>query len=117
MKNLSLFIEDNNIKQSIDKFFENSICIDTIENTVPAVLEVSYGDCASIVFANTSIKNHIIEKLSSYQPELNVINCNCSIDRFFENNFNGFLVFNNLKKCRYMEIIEEIKKHKALLLC
>ena len=117
MKNLSVFIKDDFVKKNIDKFFENSICIDTIEQAVNAVLKVSYGDYANIVFTSSAVKNHFINKLSSYHPDINVINCNCTVERFFENNFSGFLVFNNLKRCQHAEIIEEIKKHKALLLC
>ena len=63
------------------------------------------------------MKDRFLDKLSTIRQDINVINCNCTVDRFLDNEFNGFLVFNNLKKCQHREIIEEIKKHKAILLC
>ena len=117
MKNLSVFIKDEFIKKNVDTFFENSICIETIEQANQAVLDVTYGNYANIVFTNSVVKDRFIERLSTYQQDINVINCNCTVDSFFENSFDGFLVFNNLKRCKHAEIIEEIKKHKAILIC
>ena len=117
MKNLSAFIQDEFIKMNLDKFFENSICIETIDQAEQAVLQINYGDYANIVFENSSIKNNFIDKLMRVRSDVNIINCNCTVNKFFENEFSGFLVFNNLKRCRHAEIIEEIKKHNAILLC
>jgi hypothetical protein len=117
MRNLSVFINDEFVKQNIDKLFENCICIDTIDQAVDSALGVSYGNCANIVFASSGLKDRFIDKMSIIHPDLNVINCNCTVNRFFENNFNGYLVFNNLKRCQHKEIIEEVKKHNAILLC
>lgn len=117
MRNLSSFIHDEFVKKGIDKFFENSICIDTIEQANKMALKVSYGAYANFVFENTACKNAFINRLRIARTDINVINCNCSVNRFLENNFNGFLVFNNLKHCQHREIIEEIKNHKAILLC
>jgi hypothetical protein len=117
MKHLSVFIKDEFVKENVDSFFTNSICIDTIEQITGAVLNVSYGNYANIVFANSQLKERFLDKLSSIRPDINIINCNCTVSRFFENKFNGFLVFNNLKRCQHAEIIEEIKKHNGILLC
>jgi hypothetical protein len=117
MKNLSAFIKDEFVKKDIDKFFENSICIDTIEQANKMALNVSYGAYANFVFENTICKNNFLDKLHTVRTDINVINCNCTVNSFFENSFNGFLVFNNLKHCQHKEIIEEIKKHKSILLC
>jgi hypothetical protein len=117
MKSLSTFIKDESVKVNVDKFFENHICIDTIELADQMALKMSYGSYANFVFENSYIKNYFIDRLQTYCQDLNIINCNCTLDSFFENQFNGFLVFNNLKRCQHKEIIEEIKKHKAILLC
>lgn len=117
MKKLSMFIKDEYIKDNIDIFFENNICIESIDRINKLAMSVSYGNYANIVFKNSLLKERFLEKLSVYHDDLNVINCNCTIDRFFENSFNGFLVFNNLKHCKYKEIIEEISKHNAVLIC
>ena len=117
MKNLSVFIKDEFVKQDIDKLFENCICIDTIENAIDTAINVFYGNYANIVFESSLIKDRFLEKLYTINPNINIINCNCTVNRFFENDFNGFLVFNNLKKCQHKEIIEEVKKYNAVLLC
>lgn len=117
MKNLSVFIKDEFVKQNIDKLFENCICIDTIDKAIDFAVKVGYGNYANIVFTSSLIKDRFIDKISTIHPDLNVINCNCTIDSFFENSFNGYLIFNNLKRCQHMEIIEEIKKYNAVLLC
>lgn len=116
MKNLSVFIKDEFVKKSINKLFEDSICINTIEDTDELISKVNYGKYVNIVFKNSSIKDHFLYEVSTMRPDINVINCNCSIDKFFENDFSGFLVFNNLKHCKYKEIIEKIQQHKGLLL-
>ena len=112
-----MFNKDGFVKNDIDIFFENSICIDTIEQAIALTASVSYGNYANIVFSNSLLKERFIERLQIYRDDLNVINCNCTVDRFFENNFCGFLVFNNLKHCKHKEIIEEISKHNAVLIC
>lgn len=119
MKNISVFIKDDLVKRNINKLFESNICIDTIEDSINTAINVAYGysNCTNIVFSTSTVKDRFLSKLESIIPDINVINCNCTIDSFFENDFNGFLVFNNLKRCQHMEIIEEIKKHKAILLC
>lgn len=117
MKNLSIFIKDEFIKKNIDKLFENSICIETVEEANRAVSNINHGSCANIVFTSSLVKDRFLDKLKTYIPDINVINCNSTISSFFENDFGGFLVFNNLTRCKHAEIIEEIKKHKAILLC
>lgn len=117
MKNLSIFIKDEFIKENIDKLFENSICIETVEEANRAVSNINYGSCANIVFTNSYIKDIFLNELKTYRSDVNIINCNSTVSGFFENNFGGFLVFNNLTHCKHAEIIEEIKKHKGILLC
>lgn len=119
MKNLSVYIKDEFVKRNIDKLFVNCISINTFEDAKN--IAESAGWCndlknINIVFKNSMIKNHFIDSLSTARPDINVINCNCSVDKFFENDFSGFLVFNNLKRCQHSEIIEEIKNHKGVLL-
>lgn len=117
MKSLSTFILDESVKANVDKFFENHICIDTIELADQMALKMSYGAYANFVFINSYIKDYFISKLYFHRQDINIINCNCTLNSFFNNRFDGFLVFNNLKRCQHKEIIEEIKKHNAILIC
>ena len=115
MKDLSTFVKDEFKK---NRLFEDSVYIDTIDKADNLVAEVGYGRYVNIVFRSSSIKDYFIDKLSTMRPDINVINCNCSIDRFYENDLNtGLLVFNNIKCCKHNELIEEIKKYKGILIC
>jgi hypothetical protein len=117
MNNLSTFINDKFIENNINSFFENSTYIDSIELAEKAVKDVCCGYVTALVFENSVFKNRFMSNLATMKPNINIINCNCSADSFSENTFNGFLVFNNLKFCHHKEIIEEIKKHKGVLIC
>jgi NAD-dependent oxidoreductase involved in siderophore biosynthesis len=116
MKNLSMFIKDEFVKRSIDKLFENCIYVNTIDDAERLASEIGYGKTVNAVFSNSNYKNHFIDELTTSCPDANIINCNCSVDKFFENDFCGVLIFNNLKHCKSTEIIEEINKHNAILL-
>jgi hypothetical protein len=117
MKNLSIFVKDEFIKENIIKLFENSICIETVEEANRAVSIINCGSYANIIFKSSHIKDRFLDRLRIRVENINVINCNSTVDRFFENDFGGVLVFNNLTHCKHTEIIEEIKKHKAIRLC
>lgn len=117
MTELSVFIRDEFVKNSVDKLFENYICIDTIEKADKMLSCISMGKYANIVFKNSIIKNYFIDTVSIIRPDAKIINCNCSVDKFFENDFNGLLIYNNLKHCKFSEIIEYISNHKGILLC
>ena len=117
MKELSAFIKDGFVKNGVDKLFENNICVDTIEKAEMIASEIGYGKYANIVFKNSAIKNYFIDSLHITRPDATIINCNCTVDKFFENEFRGLLIYNNLKHCKCREIIEYINNHKGILLC
>lgn len=116
MKNLSAFVKDEFIKNQL---FDNSVYVSTIEEAEHLVAEVNYGKYVNIVFKNSNIKEYFINNLYTKRPNANIINCNCTLDRFYEHNLgnlNGIIVFDNVKKCKHAEIIEEIQKHKSILI-
>lgn len=114
MKDLSIFIKEEFIKNNL---LNNSVFINTIEEADGALYKLSRGDKFNIKFINTSVKEYFLNNLLTIRPEANIINCNCSIDKFDENNFYGYLVFNNINKCKHPEIFEKIKKYNGVLLC
>lgn len=114
MKELSKFVKDEFIKNSL---FEQGVYVDTIDKVNNLVYEISCGRYVNLIFQNSSLKDYFFDRLYCVRPEMNVINCNCSLDRFNENTFDGLLLFDNVKKCRYTEIIEQIKTHKGILIC
>lgn len=114
MKDLSEFVKDEFIKNHL---FDESVYISTTDEADDLVSDVSYGRYVNIVFKNSSIKEYFIDKLNTHRPDANIINCNCTIDKFYENNFDGLLVFNNIKKCKHLQIIEDLQNYKGILIC
>lgn len=117
MKNLSTYIRDSFIKYSLCEMLESHEYVESIEQASKLINEVNYGKTCNLIFKNSHIKEYFIDNLHTVRPDINVINCNCSIERFYENDFNGLLIFNNVKHCKHKEIVEEIQKHKGILLC
>ena len=114
MKELSTFVKDEFLKK---KLFEEGIYVEDFNHADELANAVNYGKLFNIVFQNSNLKERFLDTLSTQRPEMTVINCNSSIDRFFENDFTGLLIFDNIKKCKDTEILEEIKKYKAVLIC
>ena len=117
MKSLSTYANDTFIKYTLYELFESHEYVDDTDKINRLINEVNYGKTPKIVFKNSYLKEYFISNLYTVRPDINVVNCNCSIDRFYENDFGGLLIFNNVKHCKHSEIIEEIQKHKCLLLC
>lgn len=114
MKDLSTFVKDEFLKKHL---FNESVYISTIDEADKIISEVSYGKYVNIVFKHSGIKDYFINNLHTQRPDINVINCNCSLDVFCANNFDGLLVFNNVNKCKHCEILEDIQKYKGILIC
>ena len=114
MKQLSEYIKDEFLK---NKFFKESIYVRDNATADSLAFEASYNNIFNLVFDNFSLKEHFLDSLAIYNKNLNIINCNSTIDRFFENDFSGLIVFDNIKKCKDSKILEEIKKYKAILIC
>lgn len=117
MKDLSIFVKDEFVKKAL---FEEGLYVNTMTETEKLVSEVSYGKYVNVVFKNSGMKDVFIDKLLTARPDANIINCNCSLDKFNElniNNLSGLLVFNNIKKCKHSEIIEAIKNYKGIMIC
>ena len=117
MKDLSSFVKDEFIKKAL---FEEGLFIDSIEETESLVSEVGCGKYVNIFFKSSSLKDIFIDRLSIIRPDVTIINCNCSVDKFYENDIEsikGLIIFNNIKKCKHSEIIESIKKYKGVLIC
>lgn len=115
MKDLSTFVKDEFVKNHL---FDEGVYISTIDDADKIISEISYGKYVNIVFEHSGLKDYFINALHTARPDINVINCNCSIDKFYENDFScGLLIFNNVKRCKHPEIIEELKKYKGILIC
>ena len=117
MKDLRSFVKDEFIKKAL---FERSLYVDSIEEAKNAAIKIGYGHYENVVFKNSSIKDIFINQLLTIRPDTNIINCNCSLNKFNEikfDNLSGLLVFNNVKSCKHNEIIEAIKTHKSILIC
>lgn len=114
MKELSVFIRNAFVSADVNGLFEDSVYICAMDDVKPVVSDIIRGKYVNVVFKSSAIKEHFIDSLYTLRPDVNVINCNCSVDRFFENDFDGLLIFNNMKNCKHKEIIEETSNHKGI---
>lgn len=117
MKDLSVFIKDEFIKNTL---FKESVFVDSEEKINQVFESIANGNNTNIIFKNTGLKDYFINNLSIYRPDSVIINCNCTVDCFESlnlDNISGLIVFNNVKKCKYPEIIESIKQYKGILIC
>ena len=114
MKELSRFVKEEFAKTNL---FDGGVYVDTLEEAKQLVVRVNMGERPNITFRSSYIKDYFISRLSEYRPDLNVVNCNCTVDRFYENHFGGLLVFDNVRKCGHLEIIEEVKQYNCVIIC
>ena len=114
MRELSDFVKNEFAKKQI---FENYIFIESIEGVDNVINTLNCGIYANLKFKTTNLKNYFIDRITTIRPESNFINCNCSVERYFENQFNGFIIFNNIGKCKHQEILEDIENYKAINIC
>lgn len=114
MRELSDFVKTEFNKNDL---FAECVLITNMDDADKFVLEISYGKYLGLKFKTSNLKEYFIDKLLTTRPDTNIINCNCTIECFNNSVFDGLLVFNNIKNCKYQEIINEIKQHKAVLIC
>lgn len=118
MKNLSTFIKDK--IQSLHLLEKDDvIVINNIDEAECAASSVCCGNLINekLVFNTTTLKNIFLENVMIHCSNAKIINCNCSIDRFYNNDFDGLLIFNNLLQCKHQDILNEIKNYKGIFIC
>ena len=114
MRELSEFVKNEFAKKQL---FEEYQFIESIEGVDEIISSLNCGIYTSIKFKNSGLKDYFIDKITTCRPETNIINCNCSIDRFYNNDFDGLLIFNNLLQCKHQDILNEIKNYKGIFIC
>lgn len=114
MKDLARFVKEEFNKSEL---FENGVYVENLDDVKSVITRIIVGEQLKITFQSSHIKDHFISRLRGVHPDLNVINCNCTIDRFYENNFDGVIVFDNVKKCGHPEIIEVVKQYNGVIIC
>lgn len=114
MRELSDFVKNEFAKKQL---MENYTLIESIEGVDKIINALNCGLYMNIKFKTSNLKDYFIDKITTSRPESNIINCNCSIDSYFDNQFNGLIIFNNISRCKYKEILEDIKKYKAINIC
>lgn len=114
MKELSTFVKDEFIKK---KLFEEGLYINNFDDIKKLVIDANNKIYFNVIFENTYLKENFLTLLKNTCPDFNIINCNSSLERFVNNDFGEFIVFDNIKKCKDTRIIDEIKKYNAILIC
>lgn len=114
MRELSEFVKNEFAKKQL---FEEYEFIDSIEGVDEIIGSLNCGIYANIKFKNSGLKDYFIDQITTCRPESIIINCNCSIESYFENNFSGLIIFNNVGRCKYQEILEDLNNYKAIRIC
>ena len=118
MKELSEFVKTEFTKNCLFENFNEISNIDIVDNVV---YNISCGKYINLKFRTSMIKEYFLDKLLVVRPDTKIINCNCSIECFNKNIFsisnNDLIVFNNIKNCKYCEILDNLKNYKAILIC
>jgi hypothetical protein len=118
MRDLSVFMKEELMKSQLFMYNENDYkYIDSIDEAEITVAAINCGNYMNLIFNSSNLKNYFIDKLLTSRQDTNLINCNCSKNRFDENSFDGLLVFDNVLKCKHPEILNEIKNHKGIFIC
>jgi hypothetical protein len=114
MKDLSRFVKEEFVKNDL---FKNVECITTLEDVHKVVARIIIGEHLNVSFKLSYLKDYFISRIKGMRTDVNVINCNCTLDRFHENNFGGLIIFDNIKKCGHLEIIEMVKQYNSVIIC
>lgn len=116
MINIDKYIKNTTIKEV---FKENYKLIETFEDIDCFIYNIQMNKkLYNLLFSNHSLKNYMYSKLDEYCIEYNYINCNSSIERFFNDIQNdGIKIFDNINNCQNEDIIKIIKNTAGVIIC
>lgn len=113
---------------NIEKYFKNKIILELI-NPYKIITSQNEVDCIicnlldskkipNIIFEDYELKTYFYAKISDYNIEYKYINCNSSIERFFEDiQTDKLILFNNINNCKDSDILKIIKNTPGIIIC
>lgn len=114
MKNLSVFVKDEIIKH---RLFDDGVLISCVEDSEKYAKEIGFGKKYNLIFESTKLKEQFFDILTMTRQDVTIVNCNCSTERFYEYDLSGFVIFDNIKKCKNSDVIEVVKNSNGILIC
>ena len=95
------------------------LVIDTMEEAENMAKRVSCGENMNLKFTTYSIKNRFMQEVSIHCPGVVFINCNSNKDKFFNIIYESYnkVIYNNVEKCSYEDIINFISKKNGVFIC
>lgn len=114
MINLSDFIKCDFLKESLKK---NGVLIKDVSDVKAYVFDLTEGLQKNVIFENSQLKDYLFECLKENDVKFDIINCNATEERFFENFGNNNLrIYNNVGKCKSLEILKVIQNNSGIII-
>lgn len=113
MIKLSAFIQSMDIHKELEK---NHSYISSIAEADAYAMDVQSGVWNNVIFENTSLKAYTFDKIQTL-CDVNIINCNSTLERFCESLSDGLNIFDNIDKCKNEDILCIVLNNKGILSC
>ena len=88
--------------------------INTFEDVDLFIFNINENIDIKLKLKNKNLKYYLFSKVQEY---CNIINCNSSIERFYEDLQNkGIIIFDNINLCRDEQIIKIVENTKGIVI-
>lgn len=79
------------------------------------LFDIEYNNYLNLQFKNNNLKNYFLSKLNELNINTNLINCNSSIERFYDDyQQEGLKVFFNIDLCKDFDILKIVKNTPSI---
>ena len=95
------------------KIVKNQIDVEVIVSNI-----LDFKKVPNLIFSDNELKNYFYYKLDEYNIDYNYVNCNSSLERFFNDiHQEGLIIFNNINNCKDENILKIIKNTPGIIIC
>lgn len=115
LQDLSSFIKTDFVLQELRK---SCRVVSSIEEANAYALDISQGQYDNVIFEKSNLKNYCFAKIREL-VDVNIVNCNSSLQRFCESISEGahVTIFDNVNKCHDADILNLVVNKKGILVC
>lgn len=116
MLTLTQYIKSKTIRE---RFCENCIFVESMEDAEAYAFHVSNGNYYNIIFESSILKDRFFSIIKTNRPDTSIINCNSNYERVSESLWesNGLVIYNNVHICKDEEILNIINDKKGIYVC
>lgn len=113
---INTYIQNEEMRNIFSKSFK--IMKDELDVDVFIVNDIYLNSSYNLLFEYPSLKNYFYSKLDEYGFNYKYVNCNSSLERFFNDiDPDKLNIFNNINACNDKDIIKIIKNTPGILIC